>query len=540
MSERPDTPATSRPEIEALRERLRSGRLGHEDIQLLDRLLGTLLNLIGLLQQKNASLSRLKRMLFGLRSDARSADKAKPEASSAEGERSTPAAPEGDRPPRSLAQNRKPGHGRLKASAYGGARVVRCRDTQLQPGDRCPDPLCRGHLYDTGSPAVLIRLQGQPLVGATKYEQEVLRCSACQQRDTAPLPEGVKAEKYAPSADVAMVLAKYSAGLPFYRLARVQAAFGVPLPESVQFERCQAVADSVLPVYLHLRRLAAQGEVIFGDDTGVKILACLKDNKQLAAAERRGLQTTGLVIEAGGRRIALYASGRRHAGENIDELLKQRAEGLPPPIQMGDALSRNWSREFETIVAKCLAHARRQFVEIEAAFPAECGRVLDDLARVYRVEAETRGMTPQGRLAHHQEHSGPVLAALREWIEGQLAERRVEPNSSLGRALGYLRRHWEGLTQLLRVAGAPIDNNVCERALKLAVLSRKNSLFYKTEHGAAVGDLLWSLIESCRLNGVSPWSYLLSVMSHAQAARQNPAAWLPWNYVGSEVERRVA
>jgi len=83
-------------------------------------------------------------------------------------------------------------------------------------------------------------------------------------------------------------------------------------PESVQFERCQAVADSLLPVYLQLRELAAQGEVIFGDDTGVKILACLKENKQLAVAERRGTQTTGLVVEVEGRRIALYASGRRH------------------------------------------------------------------------------------------------------------------------------------------------------------------------------------------------------------------------------------
>ena len=158
----------------------------------------------------------------------------------------------------------------------------------------------------------MIQLEGQPIVGATRYEQKVLRCSACQHRDTARLPEGVKAEKHTPSADVAIVLAKYAAGLPFYRLARVQAAFGVPLPESVQFERCQAVADSLLPVYLQLRELAAQGEVIFGDDTGVKILACLKENKQLAVAERRGTQTTGLVVEVEGRRIALYASGRRH------------------------------------------------------------------------------------------------------------------------------------------------------------------------------------------------------------------------------------
>lgn len=540
MSERPDIPSTSKPEIEALRERLRQGSLRQEDLQLLDRLLGTLLNLISLLQQKNASLRRLKRMLFGPRTDLRAGEKAKAEPTNSEEQTCSTSAPEKDDRSRSQAQNRKLGHGRLKASSYSGARVVRCRDEELQPGDRCPDPLCRGHLYDTGVPSILIQLTGQPIVGATKYEQEVLRCSACQHRYTAPLPEGVKAEKYTPSADVAIALAKYSAGLPFYRLARVQEAFGVPLPESVQFERCQAVADCALPVYLHLRQLAAQGEIIYGDDTGVKILACLEENKKLPATDRTGTQTTGLVIEVEGRRIALYASGRRHAGENIDELLRRRREGLPPPIQMGDALRRNWSREFETIVTKCLAHARRQFVDIEEVFPEECGRVLDNLATVYRVEAETRGMTADERLAYHQEHSGPIFSALAEWIKEELAERRIEPNSSLGRALGYLQRHWDGLTQMLRVAGAPVDNNICERALKLVVLSRKNSLFYKTEHGAAVGDLLQSLIESCRLNKASPWDYLLSVVSNAKAVRQNPEAWLPWNYAEGEDARRAA
>jgi hypothetical protein len=195
MSESPNIPSTSKPEIEALRVRLRQGSLRQEDLQLLDRLLGTLLNLIGLLQQKNASLSRLKRMLFGPRTDLRSGERGKAEPSSSQEQTPSSSAPEKDDSPRSMAQNKKPGHGQLRASAYSGARVMRCRDSVLQPGDRCPDPHCRGHLYDTGSPAILIQLTGQPIVGATKYEQEVLRCSACQHRYTAPLPDGVKAEK---------------------------------------------------------------------------------------------------------------------------------------------------------------------------------------------------------------------------------------------------------------------------------------------------------------------------------------------------------
>ena len=105
------------------------------------------------------------------------------------------------------------------------------------------------------------------------------------------------------------------------------------------------------------------------------------------------MQTTPPLVPVDNHRITLYYSGRRHAGENIDELLRYRPAGLAPPKQVGDALASNWSREFETIICKCLVHACRQFIDIEAAFPAECARVLDDLATVYRRDAETRGMS---------------------------------------------------------------------------------------------------------------------------------------------------
>ena len=83
----------------------------------------------------------------------------------------------------------------------------------------------------------------------------------------------MKPEKYDETCDVSLSLAKYGAGLPWYRLARLQESFGVPLPESIQFERCEAVADAAPPVFLYLRRLAADGEVIYSDDTRVKILS---------------------------------------------------------------------------------------------------------------------------------------------------------------------------------------------------------------------------------------------------------------------------
>ena len=326
--------------------------------------------------------------------------------------------------------------------------------------------------------------------------------------------------------------------MPFYRQARVQAMCGVPIAESVQYERCAAVAECVRPVYEELMRQAARADVLYTDDTRVVILDLLKDNKQLAAGSRRGVQTSGMVARVGEHQIALYLSGRRHAGENTAELLGKRAPELSPLIQMSDALSANWTGEFERIVAKCLAHARRQFIELEVAFPRACARVLDALAEVYRHDAEAKQMTAAQRLIYHQLKSREVMESLREWIDEQFDERLVEPNSSLGKALAYLVKHWEGLTKFLVVAGAPLDNNVCERALKLAVLHRKNALFYKTQRGASTGDCLMSIIKTCALNQVNVWEYLLAVVRNERSVGRDPTRWLAWNYAAPPPSER--
>jgi transposase len=292
----------------------------------------------------------------------------------------------------------------------------------------------------------------------------------------------------------------------------------------------RSAADVVQPIFLELQRQAAAGTVLHTDDTGVKILACLKENERLPADARQGLHTTGIGARIGEHAVALYFSGRWHSGENLAALVQQRPQDLNPPIVMADAESKNWVGEFAQVVAKCLAHGRRQFIDIAAAFPVECQRVLDDLAQVYRIEADTRAMTPEERLVYHQAHSKPILESLREWIEGQLAEHHVEPNSPLGQALRYWLRHWAGLTQFLWAAGAPLDNNFVERILKRAVLHRKNALFFKTEHGAAVGDILMSVIETCALNGVNAFDYLVTLLHQSAAVRACPGDWLPWNY----------
>jgi len=183
-------------------------------------------------------------------------------------------------------------------------------------------------------------------------------------------------------------------------------------------------------------------------------------------------------------------------------------------------------------VGNCNAHARRRFVDVVSNFPEECRYVLESFAEVYGydAQAEERGLSPEERLHFHQEHSTPVMEKLHGWLRAQFAEKKVEPNSGLGSAIQYCLNHWPELTLFLRQAGTPLDNNVVERALKKAVLHRKNSLFYKTQNGADVGDLFMSLIHTCELNGANAFDYLTELQRHAEELAKNPAAWTPWSY----------
>jgi hypothetical protein len=94
----------------------------------------------------------------------------------------------------------------------------------------------------------------------------------------------------------------------------------------------------------------------------------------------------------------------------------------------------------------------------------------------------------------------------------------------------YMLKHWKGLTLFLRKAGAPVDNNIAERALKKAIIHRKNSLFYRSQHGADVGDIFMSLIYTCESCGSNPFEYLQALQVHATDVEDHPQQWLPWNY----------
>jgi transposase len=432
-----------------------------------------------------------------------------------------------------------PGHGRNAAGAFVSSRKIAIAHAQLRHGDRCPE--CeKGNVYGQKEPKVLVRIVGQAPLAATVYSLERLRCGACGQVYTAQEPEGVGAEKYDETAAAMIAQLKYGSGTPFHRLEQLQGQLGIPLPAATQWEVVEEAAELLKPARDELIRQAAQGEVVHNDDTSMRVLRLTREPSD----ERTGVFTSGIVSTSQGWKIALYFTGRQHAGENLADVLKQRARHLGQPIQMCDALSRNvpkLAEGVEILLANCLAHGRRQFVEVAANFPDQCRYVLEMLGEVYGHDAEARGrgLKPEERLRFHKEHSDPVMEKLHGWLEAQFAERRTEPNSGLGKAITYLLRHWRPLTLFLRQAGAPLDNNLVERALKRAVLHRKNALFYRTLNGAEVGDLFMSLIHTCQLCDANSFDYLTELQRHAQEVATNPTEWMPWNY-RETLERTVS
>jgi len=521
-------------ELEAILARAKTA-LSEEEYAKLHAAIETLVFLTQELEKKRVSIQRLKHLLFGTTTETTRkvlerilGDAGKEEESggdNAAGDQDTPS-PE-----------KAKGHGRNSAEDYGGGEKVWVPHESLKPGDACPN--CKkGTVYDKGEPGHLVRIKGQAPLGATVYELQKLRCNLCGTTFTARTPAGVGTQKYDAESASMIALLKYGTGLPFNRLERLEGSLGIPLPATTQWGIVEHSGHQLQPALDELTRQAAQGEIFHNDDTGAKILALTGRARDPAGSDlpdrrdRTGVFTSGVVSLLHGRRIALFFTGRRHAGENLAVVLRQRASELGPPIQMCDALSRNLPEPLKTILANCLTHGRRQFVDVAVNFPEECLYVLRILKVVYANDAlaKDQGMSPEQRLAFHKAESGPQMDELQAWLAVQIEQKRVEPNSGLGQAITYMRKHWKELTLFLRQPGAPLDNNVCERALKKAILHRKNAYFYKTENGAHVGDLFMSLSHTCELNGVNPLDYLTQLLKHTDELAAQPADWMPWNY----------
>lgn len=536
-------------ELQAILARAKTGPLGDAEVDKLKAAMDTLAFLTRELEAKGASIQRLRRMLFGPSTEKTSQvvgskQDGATDATGAADSSPVPAAdvapaPDIDTPAAgsSATEPKRKGHGRNPAAAYTGAEKVGVPHESLHDKEKCP--ACqRGKVYLLPPPAQLVRVRGMAPLLATIYELERLRCNACGEVFTAQAPDGVGSAKYDETASSMIALLKYGSGLPWNRIERLQQGLGIPLPASTQWEIVRDAARLYADVYAELVHQAADGQVLYNDDTTMKVLE-LEDPERRKELDtdgdfegRTGVFTTGIVATKDQHQIALFFTGQKHAGENLADLLTQRNAELSLPIQMCDGLSRNLPEEFVTLLARCNAHSRRKFIDVENAFPDEVRHVLEALAHVYHNDAlaKQRGLSADERLRFHQAESKPLLDSLQEWFDAQIEERKIEPNSSLGGAIEYMTKHWDALTLFLRVPGAPLDNNVCERVLKKAILHRKTALFYKTMTGARVGDLFMSIIHTAELAKTDVFGYLVALQRHHERIADDPASWMPWNY----------
>jgi hypothetical protein len=546
-----DTLTLSAEDGEALITRVHRSDLPRADAETVEWVIRMYFHVVFALQEAHISTKRLRSLLFGKHpapsplpeaSVARAVLEADVEADAT----AHPASPvESQKPERATAKGgHRPGTGRLGAAAYAGATRVECRHEELAVGQRCP--VCgQGTLYALPA-GVEIRIDGNALLSAMRYELEKLRCSACGAIFTAGLPAGVGEEKYSAQARAALAVSRYYLGVPGYRLEGYQAMLGVPVPDAPQWDEIEVVGDCAYKVFEQMEREAAQGELIFQDDTVVRILSLIKENRERFAQaqaqglstpkERTGMHTTALAVQVGEHTAILYYSSRRHAGENLQGLLDKREAGLEKPLAMSDALSSNEVADESLLIrGHCLAHGRRKFSDLEEVFPHECQVVLDVIRQVFDHDEQARQdqLSPEARLAYHQAQSQPLMDELKQWLDTQRDDHLVEPTSSLGKAIGYMRTHWNTLTRFLSVKGAPIDNNLAERVLKLFIRQRKNSLFYKSPHSAYIASVLTSLIATCLYGGVNAVEYLVALQEHRREVFSDPAAWLPWVYASS-------
>lgn len=513
-------------EQDALLARI-AAQVSPQDYQIIESMARGVPEILGLMKQAPMTLAKLRLMVFGPKT-----------------EKTSQVCPSERPVVLEKPKGKRKGHGRNKAKNYTGARWVKVPHPDLKPGDPCPQ--CpKGKVRAQKTPAIVLEVKGTPPISATGYEMERLRCDACGMVFTAPVPAQAGTQKYDPSVGATVALLRYGSGMPHYRLAKLQESLGVPMPASTQWEVMKPLVAHAEPILKAMIHYGANASLIHQDDTPMRILDLRRPGRAPADPidpKRKGTFTTSLLAYAQNRPVALYFTGWRHAGENLAQVLEHRAAGLEPPIQMCDALSRNMSLEFETILAHCLSHGRREFVSVAQNFPQECQHVLQSLGKVYHQDAQTKELklSPQERLVHHQTHSRSVMETLQAWMRDQIDGKRVEPNSGLGQAIAYMLKHWEPMTLFLRKAGAPLDNNLCEQSLKRAILHRKNSLSYKTLNGAKTGDLFMSLIHTCRLNQVNPFDYLMAIARNGEAIGMAPEDWLPWNYPKSVVPKTDA
>jgi hypothetical protein len=446
--------------------------------------------------------------------------------------------------------SKKPkGHGRNGASAYRQAQHFNHAQALGVIGSLCE--ACRRAKMYRYREKIVLRIVGQPLFRAEVHHHEQARCRGCGHIVRAQSPgyvsQGLGTDyiRYDWSACAMLMVMHYFGGAPFKRLESLHEGWGVPIPDANQWEVVNASDDLLLPLYKALEQHAIEKATNFRiDDTGAMVIALQQQiEAEVAALQslgestkdvRTGINATGLYWETPDGPVLLFYTGRHHAGEIVDQLLRHRRLSSPKLVKCTDGASKNFDHEHadQLVEATCNAHAFLKFRDIKDKYPveyAEAGRVYKQVFD-HDDEAKALGLTPVDRMRYHREHSKPLMQQLKKMCEEKLTGKQVEPSSRLWEPLTFVINQWERLTRFCDVPGVPLDTNLVEQALILPVRYFAGSFNYHTEDGAVVGDHAMSLIASARANDVEPVAYLTECLRCHEDLAQRPEHYLPWVY----------
>jgi len=497
--------------------------LSVEDLKLLLAAISTLCTLQEKMESDDVTLHKLRKLLGMVQQSERrsvSSDKS----NNKKGSKNT----------------QKNNRNRKNKSVQKPPRLVHHAITDHQRGEMC-SACGKGKLYKF-EPGVLLRVTGHARFEAEKHIVERLRCNACLQVYQASLPESVledgdDSQMYGYSARALMAIDKFFSGLPYHHQANLADIFGHSVGASTIFDQCEQVTNAVMPVFYELKRQAATAYQFLLDDTRNRILEQkpeLRDKPNgKGKAIRTGVYSSGLIAQlSDGHEVVLFETSLGHAGEYLGDILKLRPPDLPPPLTMSDALSSNGVTRLSVRPAFCNAHSRRNFFDIKSRHPEEIDRLLETYGRIWKAEdiIREKNLNPDQRLAWHKEHSLPAMQAIRDWAVGTAEKEDFEEYSALGKAVQYFLKHYDRLILFCVEPNALIDNNRMEEKLKIVIRGRKASHFYKTVNGAGVANVLTSLIATAYGSNENVYDYLLALQKNQQDVKENPKAWLPWNY----------
>lgn len=397
---------------------------------------------------------------------------------------------------------------------------------------------------------VIIRVRGQSLFGAEIHHFEQLRCRICGSivRATGPafVHEGIGSSYvvYDWSACAMLIVMHYFGGAPFKRLESLHQGWGVPLADANQWRVVDESHDRLLPLYRAIERYGIQKATSLRiDDTGSMVIAIRRQiEAEIAALEaigestndvRTGINATGVYLETGTETIILFYTGRHHAGEVVDQLLRHRGvTSNAKLVKVTDGASKNFDHDHadKLIEATCNAHALLKFRDIKDKYPDEYAVAGEIYKTVFDHDdkAKNLGLGPVDRMLYHRRHSRPQMDRLKAMCDEKIKSKLVEPCSALWEPLTFIINQWPRLVRFCEEPGVPLDTNLVEQTLIIPVRYLAGSFNYQTDNGADVGDRHMSLIATARANKVEPVAYLTDCLRNHEDLIKRPEHYLPW------------